>query len=287
MKNRLSVLCTLVLLAGSIAVPSADAGLVFGLDAVAETSTLDDDATFNVFNGQGVDITNPTTVTDWLSSTNGYVPTRNPNTSQTAVSNMTGSATASNLTVSYKVDLTGSHDVTFDKFAVAHQRAGNPGASNTISNAMYSIDGGTTFSSATVQEVAVGDNNGTNNVGPADTITDFRTPNGFGGTISPQQTYVVSGLGAAGTLNSGSLIIKYDVGISSAGMPELILLDDRYDVTTDAMGLASFNTTNLGADDGYDIAWFGTAVPVSAVPEPSSLAYVGVAGLSFLVRRRR
>ena len=161
------------------------------------------------------------------------------------------------------------------------------GTSNIITNAMYSIDGGATFVSTTIEEVAIGGNGGGNNVGPADTITNFRTPNGFGGRIGPQQTYVVSGLSAAGTLNSGSFIIKYDVGTSSSGMPGLILLNDRYDVTTDAIALAANNTTNLGADDGFDIAWFGTAVRVSAIPEPASTFLLGAAGLGFLVRRRR
>ena len=261
------------------------AAVLYGLDAKAESSSGAGDATFNEATGSGVDISNPSTLSNWITVTSSPTPatslTPTFNTASGQVNINTSPTGQYALTMTYKVDLTGSHDVTFDKFAVAFQRGGAT-SSNVVSDALYSTDG-TNFSPATVAEVAVGLNNGTDNVGPADTITSFRTPDGLGGTIGPQQVYVVSGLGAAGSLNSGSFYIRLTVGAPSNNQTNLTMLTDRNDLTTDAMALSANNTTDLGADDGYDIAWFGSA---TAVPEPS-IALLSTIGIFGILRRRR
>ncbi|MGB7326416.1 MAG: PEP-CTERM sorting domain-containing protein [Rubripirellula sp.] len=272
------------LLCSAFLLPSTcKADLLYGLDSTGSNGS------FNVFNGFGVDIASPTNVSDWISASDGYNSSLNGGGTV-----LVAGGNQSSFDITYKVDLTGSHNVTFDKFAVSMQRGGNA-SSNTVSNAQYSVDG-INFSSALVQEVAVGGNGGGNNVGPADTITDFRVPNGFGGSISPQQTNVVSGLASAGPLNSGSFYIRFNIGTSSSGNVSLVTLTDRYDLTTESMALAANNTTSIGdagnltgfgnVEDGYDIVWYGSAV---AVPEPSSIALVafGMAGIACRGRRRR
>lgn len=246
----------------SSSIVSAD--LIYGLDAVVETSGPANDATFNEFTSAGLNIANPKTVTSWISATasGGQAVKANFNSNAANIT-INGPAESYAVTVSIKVDLVGSHMVDFDKFAFSAQRAGG-GTGNVISDAGFSTDG-QTYTPVLVEEVAVGGNGGGNNVGPADTITDFRTPNGLGGSISPQQTYVISGLGAAGTLSSGSFYLRFTIGESTTTPGGFSLFNDRFDLTTEAMNLATANTTDLGEDDGYDMAWFGTSTPVNTI----------------------
>ena len=261
------------LLLGAMASSQAGAALIYGIDAVAG-------ADFNVVTGTGVSIADPDTTTTWISG-----PSSGKNTAgQISVTGLTGLSNTGSDDITVRVDLDGTHDVTFDKFAFAMQRGGNGAAgANTISNAEYSVDG-TNFIGVSVMEVAVGANNGSNNVGPADTITNFRAPNGLGGTIGPQQVYVVDGLSAAGTLNSGSFYVRFNLGATNNTAASAVFLTDRNDLTTTAMALAANNATDLGADDGYDMAWFGTSV---LIPEPSSLALFGLGALGLLTLRKR
>ncbi|WP_435893142.1 PEP-CTERM sorting domain-containing protein [Oceaniferula spumae] len=260
----LGALCSLALVT-----QQADAALLYGLDSENGTS-------FNEFDGQGVKITDAATTSNWIS---GPASTINGG-GTVSLTGLTGVNGTGSDDITVKVDLTGTHNVIFEKFAFAMQRGGG-GGSNIISNALYSTDG-VNFFAATVQEVAVGGNGGGSNVGPADTITDFRVPNGLGGTIGPQQVYVVSGLDAAGTLNSDSFFVRFTLGSSTNDSATATFLTDRNDLTTDAMALAANNT--VPADDGFDIAWYGTS---TLVPEPSSAALLGLGGLALILRRRK
>ncbi|YCM46929.1 autotransporter-associated beta strand repeat-containing protein (plasmid) [Verrucomicrobiaceae bacterium 227] len=249
---------TSLLLLHSLAPAGAD--LLFGLDARVETSGTANNAGFNSFTGLGVGISSPESLTNWLTATASggqtLTPTLNVNNATTV---LVGPAESYAVTMTYKVDLQGTHEVTFDKFALAIQRGGAATA-NRVSGAAYSTDG-VTYSPVTVEEVAVGGNGGGNNVGPIESITDFREPDGLGGSIGPQQIYVVSGLAAAGALDTGSFYIQLTVAESDTNPPNLTVLSDRNDLTTTAMALAANNTTELGEDDGYDIVWTGTSVP--------------------------
>jgi len=172
--------------------------------------------------------------------------------------------------VTFRIDLTGTHAVDFDTFWVQMQRGGNT-SSNVVSNPSYSLDNSTfiALGLTNIEEVAVGGNGGGNNVGPWDTLTaatDFRAPNGFGGSIGPQQVYRISGLGAAGTLSSGSLWVRYTVGASSNNSGNLTVINDRIDLDTAAIGLSSQNDV-AGGTDGFDVIWTGDAV---LIPEPST-----------------
>ncbi|YCM46930.1 PEP-CTERM sorting domain-containing protein (plasmid) [Verrucomicrobiaceae bacterium 227] len=181
--------------------------------------------------------------------------------------------------VTFRIDLDGSETIIFEQFWLQMQRGGNLDSNIVGSAASFSLDGTTFTESLTVMEVAVGGNGGGDNVGPWDTLTEFRTPDGLGGSIGPQQVYRISGLDAAGALNSGSLWIRYSVGDSSNNSGNLTVINDRIDLTTDAIGLAANNST--ASDDGLDVIWTGTVVP-----EPSS-AVLGSLAMLGLLRRRR
>ena len=257
----------------------AQASLIYGLDAKNETSVGAGDATFNEYTGFGVDITSPTTLANWLTATALPVPaTSLTPTFNTAAATTTIVANPTGLyaiTMTFKVDLTGSHNVTFDKFGIGFQRGGTT-VGNIVGSALYSTDG-VNFSAATVGE------NDLVNTGPADNLT-LKTPDGFGGTIGVNQVYVVGGLSAAGALNSGSFYVRLTVGAPTSAQATLTLLNDRYDLSTSGMMNATANTTDLGADDGYDLVWYGSATPV---PEPSTMALGLVGGLALLVGIRR
>jgi len=187
--------------------------------------------------------------------------------------------------VTFRIDLTGTHAVDFDTFWVQMQRGG-AGTSNVVSNPSFSLDNSTftALGLTDIQEVAVGGNGGGNNVGPWDNLTaasDFRAPDGLGGSIGPQQVYRISGLGAAGTLSSGSLWIRYTVGASSNNSNNLTVINDRIDLDTSSIALSAQNDV-AGATDGFDVIWTGDAV---LIPEPSStlLSLFGI----MLFRRRR
>ena len=176
--------------------------------------------------------------------------------------------------VTFRIDLTGTHAVDFDTFWVQIQRGGNA-STNVVSNPSFSTDNSTFMTlGLVVEEVAVGGNSGGNNVGPWDTLTDFRDPNGLGGSIGPQQVYRISGLGAAGTLSTGSLWVRYTVGASSNTSNNLTVINDRIDLDTSAIALAAQNDV-AGGTDGFDVIWTGEAVPI---PEPSSalLIFFGI-----------
>ena len=242
-------------------VTPAHGDLLYGLDASAESNATANDASFNVFSGSGVDIASPEVVTSWITTTATAGQTIVPNfNNSTGTVTLNGPAETYGVVVTCRVDLTGTHDVTFDRFAFSAQRAGAV-SSNVVSDASFSIDG-ETFTPVLIEEVAVGANNGMNDVGPADTIVDFRTPNGLGGTIGPQQTYVISGLEAAGVLSSGSFYVRFMIGESSQTPGAITFLSDRGDLSTTAMSLIAANTTDLGFDDGFDLVWFGTSSPV-------------------------
>lgn len=198
--------------------------------------------------------------------------------------NVTIASTTLAVDVTFRIDLTGSATILFDQFWIQMQRAG-VGTSNTVgSTASYSTDGTNFTSSLTVSEVAQGANNVANG-GDYSSFTSFRTPDGFGGTIGPQQVYRIAGLSAAGNLNSGSLYIRYTVGsTNSAGA--LNLASDRVDLNTTSVAFSTTNdpgtaTSTNGLDDGYDILWTGTIIP-----EPSA-ALLGAFGMLALLRRRR
>ena len=279
-KNNSLILSTAVVTAASLLAGQSHAALLYGLDAKAETVAAAGDATFNEFTGFGVDITAPTTLANWISATavpvpgTSLTPTFNiANGTVSIVANPTGLYA---VTTTFKVDLTGTHDVTFSKFGIALKRGGAT-TSNVVGTPQYSTDG-INFFAATV-----GENDLVTSGVDAEGIS-LKTPDGFGGTIGANQVYVVGGLSAAGTLNSGSLWVRLTVGAPSTTQTTLTILEDRNDLSTTTLSSSVNNTTDLSADDGYDMVWYGTA---TLVPEPSAAAIALVGALSLVGLRRR
>lgn len=211
----------------------------------------------------------------------------NKSTGATAITNI---PKGSQFEVTFRIDLDGSETLEFDEFWLAMQRQGTAKL-NLVHDAVASIDNfRTQGKSLEIREVAVGLHDGSRNVGPYDTINQFRPSNGMGGSITPQQVYRFSGLEQVGELNSGSLWIKYKVGESDSNSSTyLTLINDRYDLTTTSIALSKknvINDPNDGVIDGYDVIWTGKKVDI---PEAmaASLMFGALAFSITGLRRRR
>ncbi len=97
---------------------------------------------------------------------------------------------------------------------------------------------------------------------------------------------VFSGADANITLNAGEL---YAVQIDPTATPDMFWVrDGQLPVNGQAYRMSQFSTGTMGAING-SIRDFGLAVTVAPVPDPGSIALVGLGGLLslFVVRRRK